>query len=66
MAGPIKGDQAIADLLRDLVAVSRDSLIAQLSLAGLTQHQIREIVGVDIHRVNRIAKHLKKAKGELT
>ena len=38
----------------------RDQLIVQLALAGLTQHQIREIVGVDIHRVNRIVKYLKK------
>jgi len=42
------------DLLRDL-------LIVQLGLAGLTQHQIREVVGVDIHRVNRVVKYLKKA-----
>ncbi len=48
-----KKEQAIEDLLRDL-------LIVQLGLAGLTQHQIREIVNVDIHRVNRIVKHLKK------
>ncbi len=41
------------DLLRDL-------LIVQLGLAGLAQHQIREIVGVDMHRVNRIVKHFKK------
>jgi hypothetical protein len=38
----------------------RDLLIVQLGLAGLTQHQIREIVGVDIHRVNRVVKYLKK------
>lgn len=43
------------DLLRDL-------LIVNLGVAGLTQHQIREVVGVDIHRVNRIVKHLKKAR----
>ena len=43
------------DLLRDL-------LIVQLGLAGLAQHQIREIVGVDMHRVNRIVKHFKKIK----
>ncbi len=43
------------DLLRDI-------LIAQLGLAGLTQHQIREIVGVDILRVNRIVKHFKRIK----
>lgn len=43
------------DLLRDI-------LIVQLGLAGLSQHQIREIVGVDIHRVNRIMKYIKKGK----
>ena len=48
-----KKEQTTDDLLRDL-------LIVQLGLAGLTQHQIREIVGVDIHRVNRIVKHFKK------
>ena len=40
--------------------ILRDMLIVQLGLAGLTQHQIREIVGVDIVRVNRIMKHFKK------
>ena len=48
-----KKEQTTEDLLREL-------LIVQLGLAGLTQHQIREIVGVDIHRVNRIVKHFKK------
>jgi len=48
-----KKEQTTDDLLRDL-------LIVQLGLAGLAQHQIREIVGVDIHRVNRIVKHFKK------
>lgn len=40
----------------------RDHLIVQLAREGLTQHQIREIVGGDIHRVNRIAKYIKKVK----
>jgi len=48
-----KKEQTTDDLLRDL-------LIVQLGLAGLAQHQIREIVGVDIYRVNRIVKHFKK------
>jgi hypothetical protein len=39
----------------------RDLLIVQLGIAGVPQLQIREIVGVDIHRVNRIIKHFKKA-----
>jgi hypothetical protein len=42
--------------------ILRDMLIAQLAAAGLTQHQIREIAGVDMHRVNRIVKHFKKLK----
>lgn len=40
----------------------RDILIAQLGLAGLTQHQIRQIVGCDMRYVNRILKHFKKLK----
>jgi hypothetical protein len=37
-------------------------MIVQLALAGVTQQQIREIVGVDMHRVSRIARHIKKSK----
>jgi hypothetical protein len=48
-------EQSVQDLLRDL-------MIVQLALAGVGQHQIREIAGVDIHRVSRIAKLLKKPK----
>jgi hypothetical protein len=51
----LKSGGTVEDLLRDL-------LIVQLGLAGLTQHQIREIVGVDILKVNRIVKHFKKIK----
>jgi hypothetical protein len=50
-----KNEQSTEDLLRDL-------MIIQLGLAGLTQHQIREIIGVDILRVNRIVKHFKNLK----
>lgn len=42
--------------------ILRDMFIAQLGLAGVPQQQIREIVGVDIHRVSRIVKRLKNAK----
>lgn len=47
--------QSVEDLLRDL-------MIVQLALAGVGQHEIRKIAGVDIHRVSRIAKLIKKAK----
>jgi len=43
------------DLLRDL-------MIIQLGLAGVPQQNIREIVGVDIVRVNRIVRHFKNLK----
>ena len=47
--------RTIEDLLQDLI-------IVQLALAGVGQHQIREIAGVDIHRVARIAKLIRKQK----
>ena len=50
-----KRESVLEDLLRDM-------LIVQLGLAGLSQHEIREIVGVDIHRVNRIVKYLIKRR----
>jgi hypothetical protein len=50
-----KKTETTEDLLRDL-------MIIQLGLAGLNQHQVREIVGVDMHRVSRILKHFKKSK----
>jgi hypothetical protein len=40
----------------------RDILITQLGLAGLTQHQIRQIAGCDMKYVTRILKHFKKLK----
>lgn len=43
---------AAAEALKDL-------LIFQLAMAGVAQKAIREIVGCDIGRVNRIARHLK-------
>ena len=50
-----KKAETVEDLLRDLI-------IVQLGLAGLSQHQIRKIVGVDIYRVSRILKHFKSIK----
>ncbi|MGH7782819.1 MAG: hypothetical protein ACREO5_03110 [Candidatus Binatia bacterium] len=50
-----KKRQSLEDILRDM-------FIAQLAAAGLAQLQIRQIVGVDMHRVNRIVKHFKPLK----
>ncbi len=55
MAKKISVQRSTEELLQDL-------LIVQLSLAGVGQAEIRQIVGVDMHRVGRIAKLLKKRK----
>lgn len=45
-----------------LAELMRDLLITQLGIAGVPQQSIRQIVGCDINRVNRIVKHLKSAR----
>jgi transposase-like protein len=44
----------------DATEILRDMLIVQLALAGLTRHQIRETVGVDMNRVTRLVKYIKR------
>lgn len=56
--------QSTESLLRDLLNVQRDTQIITLGLAGIPQHDIREIVGVDMHRVSFIVKNLKRSKKE--
>jgi hypothetical protein len=60
---PKPKEKSVQELLRELLALQRDSMIVNLLLAGIGQHQIREIVEVDIHRVSRIGKLIKKPKG---
>ncbi|HEY2934410.1 MAG TPA: hypothetical protein VGK99_21945 [Acidobacteriota bacterium] len=50
-------DDPTAELLRNL-------LIVELAKAGVSQSEIRKIAGCNMHRVSRIARHLKKAKRE--
>jgi hypothetical protein len=50
-----KEKRSVEELLQDL-------MIIQLLMAGVGQLQIRQIVEVDIHRVSRIAKLMKKPK----
>ncbi len=45
-----------------VICVLQDLLIFQMASAGAAQAQIREVVGVDMKRVNRIAKLLKKTR----
>ena len=52
--------------LEELVAAQsdllRDKFIVDLALAGIPQAQIARVVRVDLNRVNRIAKELRRAK----
>ncbi len=43
-----------------IISLLQDLLITSLGKAGVPQLEIRHVLGVDIVRVNRIVKHLKK------
>lgn len=49
--------RSVEDLLTDLI-------IIQLGLARVPQHQIREIAGVDMNRVNQIVRRLRVRQRE--
>jgi len=46
----------------ELLGAIQDLLIVQLALAGADNHSIRRIAGVQMDRVTRISKELKKLK----
>ena len=50
----------MGDREKELVEVFKNLLIAILAREGVKQEAIREIVGGDIVKVNRIARHFKK------
>jgi hypothetical protein len=52
-----KNKQAARPGIEDIL---RDMLIVQLALAGLTRQQIRETVSVDMNRVTRVVKYIKR------
>jgi hypothetical protein len=45
-----------------VLSVLQDLLVFQMACAGVPQAQIRTAVGLDMNRVNRIAKLAKKPK----
>ena len=51
----IKKRKTSEELLQDLI-------IVELAKAGVPQTEIQKVVGVDIHRVNKIAKYFKNKK----
>lgn len=42
------------------IELLQDLLILELGKEKVSQHEIRKIVGVDIHKVNRIVKHIQR------
>jgi hypothetical protein len=50
-----KGDSKVEELLQDLI-------IIQLAIAGVPGREIREVVGVNMNRVTKILKVVKKAR----
>jgi hypothetical protein len=50
-----KKSKSVEELLINL-------LIIELAKAGITQLEIQKILGIDIHRINHIAKHFKVRK----
>jgi len=49
----------------DVAGLLTDLVITQLALAGVQQQTIRRILGCDIRRVSRIAKHINAARKDV-
>ena len=61
MAKTVNGKQeSIESLLRALTENVQNQTIVHLGLSGIPQQAIRKIVGVDMNRVTKIVKHLRK------
>ena len=48
--------------VNDTESLLSDLLITQLAASGVQQQAIRKILGCDMNRVSRIAKHIKAAR----
>jgi hypothetical protein len=48
-------------LRTETAALLRDLLIVELAKAGVPQHDIRDVVNCDMHRVARIARLVKRS-----
>jgi len=53
---------SVEELLVAQSELLRDMFIAELAIAGVPQLEIAKVVRVNLNRVNRIAKSLKKRK----
>lgn len=60
MAKPKTEGDRILDALENLRTRVEDLFILQASQAGINGHTVRAMLGIDMARVTRIAKHAKK------
>jgi hypothetical protein len=58
----VKKPSSIEELLVAQSELLKDMFIAELAIAGVAQRDIAKVVRIDLNRVTRIAKSLKKRK----
>ena len=57
-----KLDEKFVKLLDRLVALLEDHLIIEFAEKGIAQQDIRRILRVDMHRITKLLKFIKKSK----
>jgi len=62
MSNTINDSEKILRALKDLHTTMENLFILQASSSGLTGHEIRAVLGIEMARVTRITKHVKKEK----
>lgn len=62
MVKPKTDSDKLLAALEDINTRLEDLFILQASRAGIKGHEIRAILGIDMARVTRIAKHAKKGE----
>lgn len=62
MTNPKTESEKILASLEDLHTRLEDLFILEAARAGIKGHEIRAILGIDMARVTRIAKHVKKGE----
>jgi len=60
----VRGDP-VDRKLDAILAVLQDLFILEGTKAGIKRDELRRIVALDVHRVSRIMKHVRRAKAEV-
>jgi hypothetical protein len=58
----VKKPNSVEQLLAAQSELLKDMFIAELAIAGVSQRDIAKVVRIDLNRVTRIAKSLKRRK----